>query len=299
MLVGGFVSAYAAQIPTSQEVRPGVHVIVGDLGPQRYENEGLNANLGFVIGADAVVVLNSGPSRRMGDAVLSEIRRRTEKPVRWVINLNSQNQYWWGNAAFEGPGTTFIAHTEAIRIMREQVEDQRKALSDILGERFSASEPVFPTQAVNDRLILDLGNRPIHIMHLGAAHTPGDLAVWLPRERVLFAGDIVYTERLPAVLPLSRTKTWVNAFKQIDELKPDVVIPGHGRPTMLSRAREHTLEYLRHLRSEAKRLFEAGMAPNDAPNRIDQSRWRALVNYQELHRRNADLVFLEVERELF
>ena len=100
LLAATFGSAAAQNLLESRQIAPGVHVFVGDLGPQTFANGGLNANLGFVVGADAVLVINTGPSRRIGEALLQEIRRTTDKPVRWVVNLNSQNHYWWGNSAF-------------------------------------------------------------------------------------------------------------------------------------------------------------------------------------------------------
>jgi glyoxylase-like metal-dependent hydrolase (beta-lactamase superfamily II) len=289
----------AQTFPRVREVGQGIYAIIGDLGPQRFDNDGLNANLEFVVGADAVLVINSGPSRRTGAAVLEEVRRITSKPIRWVVNLNSQNHYWWGNSALLDAKPTFIAHPEAVRLMKEQQDDQRALLLKLLRERFQGSEPWLPNRLVADRLTLDLGQRRIEILHLGAAHTPGDLAVWIPGARVLFSGDIIYTQRLPAVLQISRTKNWLEAFARIESLQPKIIVPGHGAPTTLAQAHRHTRDYLAHLRAEAKRLFESGGGPTDAADRIDQSRWQQLANFAELHRRNAAIVFLEMERELF
>ena len=183
--------------------------------------------------------------------------------------------------------------------MHEQVDDQRTLLKTLLKDGFDSSAPVFPTQAVGERLVVDVGRRAVHILHVGAAHTAGDLMVWLPSEKILFAGDIAYTERLPAVLPSSRTQSWTDAFKYIEGLEAKVIVPGHGQPTTLARAQQDTLEYLRHLRAESKRLFDAGGGPGDAADQIDQSRWRHLANFKELYRRNANMVFLEIEREAF
>ena len=183
--------------------------------------------------------------------------------------------------------------------MKEQQEDQRALLRNLLKERFQGSEPWVPDRLVQDRLSLDLGQRRIEILHVGAAHTPGDLLVWIPGERVLFSGDIVYTQRLPAVLPISRTKDWLEAFARIESMEPKIIVPGHGTPAALAQAHRETRDYLAHLRAESKRLFESGAGPTDAADRIDQSRWQHLENFAELHRRNAAMVFLEIERELF
>ena len=185
------VPSEAQTLPKVQEVGQGIYAMIGDLGPQRFDNDGSNANLGFVVGSDAVLVINTGPSRRTGAAILEEVRRITSKPVRWVVNLNSQNHYWWGNSALLGDKPTFIAHPEAVRLMKEQQQDQRALLRNLLKERFQGSEPLIPARLVPDRLTIDLGQRRIEILHLGAAHTPGDLAVWIPGERVLFSGDII------------------------------------------------------------------------------------------------------------
>ena len=289
----------AQTLPKVQEVGKGIYAIIGDLGPQGFDNDGLNANLGSVVGSDAVLVINTGPSRRTGAAILEEVRRITSKPVRWVVNLNSQNHYWWGNSALRGAKPIFVAHPEAVRLMREQQEDQRALLRNLLKERFEGSEPWVPDRDVPDRLTLDLGQRSVEILHLGAAHTPGDLAVWIPGERVLFSGDIIYTQRLPAVLPISRTKNWVEALARIELLQPKIIVPGHGAPATLAQAHRDTRDYLAHIRAEARRLFESGAGPSDAADRIDQSRWQHLANFAQLHRRNAAMVFLEVERELF
>lgn len=299
MLALAPVPSEAQTLPKPQEVGRGIYAIIGDLGPQRFENEGLNTNLGFVIGSDAVLVINTGASRRTGAAIMEEIRLITSKPVRWVVNLNSQSHYWWGNSALLGAKPTFIAHSEAVRLMKEQQEDQRALLRKLLKDRFRGSEPWVPDHLVPDRLTIDLGQRRIEILHLGAAHTPGDLVVWIPDERVLFSGDIVYTQRLPAVLPVSRTKDWLEAFARIESLQPKIIVPGHGAPATLAQANRDTRDYLAHLRAESKRLFESGAGPTDAADRIDQSRWQQLANFAELHRRNAFMVFLEIERELF
>src|SRR5690606_4375354 len=125
-----------------REVAPGVHAVIGDLGGQSADNEGLNANLGFVIGDEAVLVVNSGPSRRVGEALLSAVREHTALPVKWVVNVNSQSHYWWGNAVFAAQDATLLAHGEAIGLMRAQEDAQRAALDAALGPLFAGSEAV-------------------------------------------------------------------------------------------------------------------------------------------------------------
>lgn len=282
-----------------REVAPGVHAVIGDLGGQSADNEGLNANLGFVIGNESVLVINSGPSYRVGEALLGAIRARTALPVKWLVNVNSQSHYWWGNAVFAAQGATLLAHGEAVGLMRAQQDTQQAALDSTLGSLFAGSEAVLPQALADERLVLDLGGRSVEILHLGPAHTPGDLAVWVPDASTVFAGDIAYTERLLAVLPISSSAGWVEAFARLEALTAQVIVPGHGAPTDLAQARKETLDYLTHLRAAALEQVEAGASPSEATGAIDQSAWSQLVNFDLLSPGNASRVFLEVEIEAF
>lgn len=225
-----------------RKVAPGVHAVIGDLGGQSTYNEGLNANLGFVIGNEAVLVVNSGPSHRVGEALLNAVREHTALPVKWVVNVNSQSHYWWGNAMFAEQDATLLAHGEAIGLMRAQEDAQRAALDTALGPLFAGSE---------------------------------------------------------AVLPISSSADWIEAFERLETLAPRVIVSGHGAPTDLEHARRDTLDYLTHMRAAALEQVEAGASPSEATRAIDQSAWSQLVNFDLLSLGNASRVFLEVEIEAF
>jgi glyoxylase-like metal-dependent hydrolase (beta-lactamase superfamily II) len=276
-----------------------VYAVVGDLGGQTYENEGLNANLGFVVGDDVVLVINTGPTVRVAEALHNAVQKVTRKPVRWVVNVNSQNHYWHGNRYFRAQGARVIAHKEAARVMREMGAEQLEGNRTRLKEKADGTELAFPDEAIGERRALDLGGVQVRLLHFGAAHTPGDLVVWLPQARVAFSGDIVYTERMLAVIPIGSTGSWLKAFDALAALKPAVIVPGHGRPTDLARATRETRDYLAHLRNEAKRALDKGATLDEFAAALDQSRFRHLANFEELAGRNANRVYLEVEQENF
>ena len=241
-----------------------VYAVVGDLGPASRENGGLNANLGFVVGNYGVLVINSGPSRAIANALREAIRARTDRPVRWVVNLNSQSHYWFGNSVFEAEGAVTFAHPEAIRLMRETGGTQRETLQALLQDAFADTELSIPREHVSPATEIDTGSTRVRILHPGAAHTPGDLVVWLPERRIVFAGDVAFTERLPAVLPISSTKGWIEAFGKVEAFGARWVVPGHGEPTTIGRARLETYDYLVHLREEARKVMRGGGGPGEA-----------------------------------
>lgn len=294
-------SAVQAKDLVLQPVRvaPDIYAVIGDLAGQTYENDGLNNNLGFVVTEKGVLVINTGPSLRVAKALHAAIQKTTKQPIRWVVNVNSQNHYWLGNDYFKSLGADLIASKEGERVMREMGAQQLGANQTLLKEKAAGTKLAYPTDLVADKRELKLGKTLVQLLHFGAAHTPGDLVVWLPQPKILFAGDIIYTERLLAVIPIGNSANWIEVFDKLAALNPKTIVPGHGRPTTIEHARRDTRDYLSFLRAEAKRVFDTSGSLQEAVDKTDQSRFRSLVNFDLLARRNMNQVFQEVERDSF
>lgn len=280
-------------------VAPDVYAVIGDLAGQTYENEGMNNNLGFVVTDKGVLVINTGPSQRVAKALHAAIQKTTKQPIKWVVNLNSQNHYWLGNDYFKSLDATLIASKEGERVMREMGAQQLEANRILLKEKATGTKLTYPTDLVADKREMKLGRTVVQLLHFGPAHTPGDMVVWLPEQKILFAGDIIYTERLLAVIPIGNSANWIEVFDKVTALNPKTIVPGHGRPTTIEQAHRDTRDYLSFLRAEAKRVFETTGSMQEAVEKTDQSRFRSLVNFDLLARRNMNQVFQEVERDWF
>jgi len=116
---------------------------------------------------------------------------------------------------------------------------------------------------------------------------------------VLFSGDIIYVDRMLAVIPISNTAGWIEAFDAAVSLSPKVIVPGHGKPTDIANAKRQTRDYLVLLRESARTAVENLADLNDFVNKLDQSRFKHLANYDELARRNANLTYVEMMKEAF
>jgi len=302
LIAGLFLSLPAASAELNLKpvkVAPGIYAVIGDLGAQTYENDGLNNNLGFIVTSDGVLVINTGPSMRVAKALHAAIKNTTPQPVKWAVNVNSQNHQWLGNGYFKSLGTVILAHKEADRVMRDVGETQIAANKTLLKEKAAGTTLAYPDRLVDDKREIKLGDTVVQLLHFGQAHTPGDIVVWLPQQKVVFAGDIVYTERMLVVLPISHSGNWVQAFDKLAQLDPKTVIPGHGHPTNLEWARKDTRDYLVYLRNEVRKFIDKGEMQHDAENKIDQSSFKYLANYKLLARRNAGQIYLEMEKEAF
>jgi glyoxylase-like metal-dependent hydrolase (beta-lactamase superfamily II) len=293
-----FTSVATAVEVRFEPVAENVYAHVGDIGARSVANDGLNANLGLVVTAAGAVLIDSGATWRSARDIQAAARRVTSQPIRWVINTGGQDHRWLGNGYFQAQGAELIAHASAVADMRSRGGDQLAALRSLLGAAANDTVPTLPTRLLEGPdTRLTLGGTVFELRHRGGGHTPGDMAVWLPQAQVAFAGDIVYVDRLLAVLPVSSTKTWLDAFAALEPLAPKHIVPGHGRVTDMATARAQTRDYLRALRAHMKRAVEQGIDVSDAVKSFHAVPFLHLSNAAELNPGNANRTYLEVERE--
>jgi len=288
--------ASAVQLSPIQ-VAPGIYAFIGDTGMRTYENEGMNANAGFIVTKAGVVVVDSGSSYLVAKAMHSAIRKVTQQPVKYVINTGGQDHRWLGNGYFKEIGAKIIASRKALADMEDRGAAELAALKPELREKLAGTKSVYPDRLVDQKETLTLDNEDIQILYFHGGHTPGDAIVWLPKSRILFSGDLIFVDRLLGVLPFSNSKNWLLSFENLEKLNPKVIIPGHGSICDIGKARRETKDYLVLLRSHMSKAINQGVELQTAINTLDQSRFKHLLNYEILSGGNASRVYLEMESE--
>jgi len=290
-------TARAAEV-AFERVAEGVYSFVGELGARTRDNEGLNATLGLVVTPQGAVLIDSGATWNGARQIEAAVRRITPQPVRWVLNTGGQDHRWLGNGWFAARGAELIGHAAGAADMRSRGGEQLAALRSTLGELAEGTAPVLPTRWLEGPdAALVLGGVRFEFSHRGGAHTPGDMLVWLPEQRVLFSGDVVYVDRMLGVLPVSNTKAWLASFAAIEALAPAVIVPGHGAPCGLVKAAAHTRDLLKALRTQMQSALDAGLDVSAAARRFEPGAFATLRNAAELLPGNASRVYLELERE--
>ncbi|MDJ0779691.1 MAG: MBL fold metallo-hydrolase [Gammaproteobacteria bacterium] len=278
-------------------VDAGVYAIVGDLGNRSPANLGNNATFGLVVTPEGAVLVDPGGSYRGARAIHDAIRSVTDAPVRIVINTGGQDHRWLGNGYFRELGAEIIASRAAVADQQARERDQYGRLLQLIGEKgIEGTEPARAERLFEHDLRFEFGGTAFEIMHRGPAHTPGEALVWLPRQRVVFTGDVVYTERMLGVIGVSDSRNWLAVFEAMAALDPQHVVPGHGNPTTLAAARRDTYDYLVYLRSAVRDFMDAGGDISEI-SAIDQDRFARLRNFATLSGRNAQRVFEELEWE--
>jgi glyoxylase-like metal-dependent hydrolase (beta-lactamase superfamily II) len=285
-------------VPKAEKVVDNVYAIIGPLGQRSPDNDGLNANYGFVITAQGVILIDSGASAPGAQKLAAAIRAVTDQPVRWVINTGGQDHRWLGNAWFAEQGAEILALTRTAEGQARNGAQQLEGLKRFLGERLAGTQPLPATRTLaGDTAALTLGGVRLELRYTDT-HYPGDAMVWLPDHAVVFTGDLVYVDRLLGVLPASNPRAGQRAFQVLETLAPKRVVPGHGRVTDLAQARRESGDYydfmIKHIAAAARE-----MAPLDETlaKYADLPAFRHLQNYDELHRGNISRAFVRFESE--
>ncbi len=281
-----------------QRVADGVYAHIGGTGPRAAGNEGLNANIGLVVTPDGAVLIDSGATFQSARQIHAAVKAVTTRAVKWVFNTGGQDHRWLGNGYFAAQGAEIIAHAGGKADMLNRGNDHLVGLKAVLGAKADGTVPTLPTRwlAGKDER-LELGGVVFEFKHRGGAHTPGDTMVWLPQKSVLFSGDVVYVDRMLGVLPVSHTKRWLDTFAVIEQLNPQVLVPGHGRVSTVATARADSQAYLLALRAHMKKAVDDGTDVSAAVKSFDAAPFMRLQNAAELMPGNASRTYLELERE--
>jgi len=297
LLAAASLAAGAVEV-TFQAVAPGVYAFIGEKVGRTHDNEGLNANIGLVVTPAGALLIDSGASFQGARKIHDAVRQVTDQPVKWVINTGGQDHRWLGNGYFIAQGAEVMAHANARADLQARGGDHIAALKPELKEKLDGTVPTLPTRwLTGDDETLTLGGMAIEVKHRGGAHTPGDVMVWLPQQRVVFSGDIVYVDRLLGVIPVSHTGRWLASFAALEALQPARIVPGHGEVCELPQAQAQTRDYLQALRTHMQQAVENGTDISAAIKAFDAKPWLGLLNAAELHPGNASRAYLALERE--
>ena len=278
--------------PVRTELAPGISLFT----TPSYGDVGLDGNSIAVVSTEGVLVFDSNGTPAASAAVLAEIRKLTDVPVRYVVNSHWHWDHWYGTETYQQafPDVRIVAHEKtrammmgpAIEFNRPGIESQLPMYIQSLEKRASTDASLapllaedkffyeqkknvrfaFPNVTFTDRMDIDMGDRHIEVLNYGRAVTPGDTFVYLPKERILLLGDLIVN---PVTFALSGYPTeWLHALERIDALDATTIVTGHGAPLKDKVLLHATMDVMRVLLREGKAGKEKGLTPDQAKEAI-------------------------------
>lgn len=287
-------AAQSAPLAT-EEIAPGIHVRRGLHENATAHNLDAIANIGFVVGSEAVAVIDPGGSLADGERLRRHIRSITKRPIRYVLMSHVHPDHIFGAGAFSIDEPTFIGHANLPRALAQRSEYYRAQLEQVLG--IGAAGPIVqPTRLVEDRATIELGNRALELTAHPLAHTDNDLSAFDTQTKTLFASDLLFVNRVPSLD--GSLKGWIGELTRLGELGAARAVPGHGPVSIdFASAASDLGRYLRALLRETRQAIADGIEIDEAPQSVaidERGRWTL---FDEYHGRNVTQAFKELEWE--
>ncbi|GAA0707116.1 MBL fold metallo-hydrolase [Dactylosporangium roseum] len=244
------VAAPAAGSTTMQEIDDGVFAWVQAAGGWCVSNSGV------LLQPDRVTLVDTVATVRRAQRLRETLARLTTAQPRLVVNTHFHGDHTFGNSVLAGPDAVVVTH----ELARSDIIHAGLGLTGMWPDVEWGDITLRPPDLTyRDTLTLHLGDRRVDLIHVGPAHTTGDTVVWLPRERVLFAGDVLTSGCTPFVLMGSVSGT-LRAIDRLRALRPRVVVGGHG-PVCGPEVLDETAGYLHWLTGIARDGIAAGLDP--------------------------------------
>ena len=299
LLLSVSLSAQAQPNLIASQVSPSAWFVEGASALGTPANRNFISNAGFVVTASGVVVIDALGSPQLALDLMAEIRRVTDKTVTHVIVTHYHADHVYGLQEFQRAGARIMAHRGALEYLNSELAESRLVASRTeLAPWIDAQTRLVPADEwVDATRELVIGGVRLLVVPVGPAHTPEDLVVYLPAEKVLFAGDVVFRGRLPFV-GQAKSGEWIKALTTLLVFDATVIVPGHGPASRDARAdMEMTRDYLSYLRQTMGQAAREMEPFDEAYARTDWSRFEQLPLFRAANRMNAFNTYLLMERE--
>ncbi len=288
-------NAPAGDSGAAVEVEAGVYLLPGRPGAADAGNLGRIGNAGFVVGRGGVVAIDTGTSRAHGEALLAAIAQVTPLPVKLALVTHTQPEFLFGASAFQARGIPVAMQRAAAELMAARCEGCLKTLVRELGEGAMRGTVMFkPDRLLEQTEVIETIGRPLLVQYAGHSSGPGDIAVLDVRSGTLFAGGLLDNRRVPDIQD-SVLDGWHQALAGLRTLRLNTIVPGHG-PAAAPELIDTVERYLLRLQGRVSTLFQAGTALSEVPDAAALPDYRRWDQYDTIHRRNASILFLRLER---
>jgi quinoprotein relay system zinc metallohydrolase 2 len=279
------------------EVAPGVYVHFGATALMTAANEGAIANVGFIVGGDAVAVVDTGGSVREGRRLLATIRQVTNRPIKYVINTHGHPDHVFGNAAFEAPSAMFVGHKNLPQAMAAHMPYYVDAFRRSTGALVDDVKLVPPSLTIDTdkESRLDLGHRSLVLKAWRPSHSDSDLTVLDETTGTLFAGDLLFVQHIPVMD--GSIRGWLTTIEELAQMPAKKVIPGHGPASDWPSALAPERAYLDRLAGDCRDMIKRGVPLAEAAQIAGSSEKAHWELFEDYNARNATAAYSELEWE--
>jgi len=256
-------------------------------------NNGNMSNSCFVTFKTSYLVIDSGPTYQYATQAYKAMQKIKNLPLSYVIDTHIHDDHWLGNGYYKELGAEIVGPDSFKELSKSDTTRMQKRISP---EAFLGTKQEFPTTYVKEKLILKIDDEKVFIQSVNnKAHTSNDLYVYIPSKSVVFAGDIVFNERLPSLRD-GNINGWIKALESLKKMDVKYIIGGHGE-LVTKKSLDYTYEYLLKMKEQISTLLEEGAEIDDVVNMVVMPEYKNDPFYDSTHRQNVEASYRILEWE--
>ena len=276
-----------------KEVSKDIYCFFGLAQVMDKRNNGNMSNSCFVNMGTSYLVIDSGPTFQFAEQAYAQMQKINNLPISYIIDTHIHDDHWLGNSYYKTLHVKMIGSTAFKELpILERTRMQRR----ISKEAYKKTTQIFPTILVDKEKILIIDGKRVDIKSVNhKAHTNSDLYVYIPSKQVVFAGDLVFNERLPSLRDGDITG-WLKILKKIKSMNVKYIIGGHG-DVVSNDAVDFTYGYLKELRDDVKKMLDDGEDIADVVNAVVMPEYKNIPFYNSIQRQNVETAYRTLEWE--
>ncbi len=292
-------SAMAASIPATKvaKVNDRIYALLGPMELPNKKNQGYMVNSTLIIGETSAILIDTGFTDEIGAHLAKEVAKLTKKPVKVIINTHHHGDHSFGNAAF--PGAKVISSEMCRKLLIAGEGEWLGIIQGALGRKLPNTRAVPATEVYASKTKTDVTLDGVKLTFWvpEAAHTAGDMMIWLPDDKVLVGGDIMVNEITPNFRD-ANVKLWISTLAEVAAMPAKTVIPGHG-PLMTTKSVAKLHQRMAKLYTGVEAGYKAGLTDGEIRKKLDLAEWKPLHHFDEQMGGNINKAYLEIEAAAF
>ena len=276
-----------------EKVNDKVYCFFGKPEVMNTQNNGNMVNSCFVNMGTSYLVIDSGPTYSYALQAYEKMKEIKNLPISYVINTHVHDDHWLGNAYYAEIGVKIIG---SAAFKDEPKVEMTRMQKRITPEAYAKTTQEFPVEFVENKKILNIDGKKVHLISVNKkAHTDSDLFVYIPQEKIVFVGDLVFNDRVPSIRD-GNLKGWIETLDEIRAMDVEFIIGGHGEIVDRSSI-DMTYNYIKTLRERVASLIEDGEGIADVVNMVTMDKFKDVNFYDSMHRQNVEIAYRMLEWE--
>lgn len=292
-------SSLAAALPAPKivKVNDRIHALLGPMELPNKKNQGYMVNSILIVGDAGAIVVDTGFTDEIGTMLAKQVAKLTSKPVTHVINTHHHGDHSLGNTAF--PNAKILSSEQCRKLALEHGADWISIVEATAGRKFPNTKIITAsvTYPQNSKTELTIEGIKMVFLIPEAAHTLGDMMIWLPDDQVLLSGDVMVNKVTPSFRD-AKLKEWINALQDVQSLPVKTIVPGHG-PLMSKQDAAAMHQRMSSLYDGIAAGVKSGLTDSEIRKKLDLTEWKKLRHFDEQMGANINKAYLEIEAASF